>query len=328
MMLRIATFNLENLDDQPKKKPSLDDRIALMRPQLERLRADILCLQEVHGQETPGKPRRLLALNRLLEGTQYADFFRASTQTTTSSQVYDKRNLVILSRYPIVQHRQYKHDYAPAPSYRKVTAQPPDVEADEVSWERPILHASINVQGRVVEVLNLHLKSRMPTPIPGQTIGRYGWKHASGWAEGYFLSSMKRVGQALEARMLVDTLFDQNEGALLVVCGDFNADADSVPLQAIRGDVESTGSAQLSGRVLVPCERTVPGSARYSFLYRGKKEMLDHLLISRGLLAYYAGAEIHNELLHDESVGSATDKKYPESDHAPVIASFLMPESP
>jgi len=325
MALRIASFNLENLDDQPHKKPTLDQRIALMRPQMRRLRADILCLQEVHGQEETGQPRRLLALDRLLEGTEYADFFRVSTKTADGSQVYDKRNLVILSRYPITQHKQYKHDYAPAPSYRKVTAVPPETESDEVSWERPILHATINANNHMIEVLNLHLKSKMPSKIPGQSIGRYGWKHASGWAEGFFLSSMKRVGQALETRMLVDTLFDQNEGALLVVCGDFNADADSVPVQAIRGDVESTGSAALSGRVLVPCERSIPESSRYTFLYRGRKEMLDHLLVSRGMLAHYAGTEIHNELLHDESVNSANDKKFPESDHAPIIASFFLP---
>ncbi len=49
--LRIASFNLENLDDRPGASPTLADRIAVMRPQLVRLRADVLCLQEVNGQE-------------------------------------------------------------------------------------------------------------------------------------------------------------------------------------------------------------------------------------------------------------------------------------
>lgn len=48
--LGIATFNLENFDNKPGQKPSLEDRIALMKPQLHRLNADILCLQEVNGQ--------------------------------------------------------------------------------------------------------------------------------------------------------------------------------------------------------------------------------------------------------------------------------------
>ena len=49
MTLRIATFNLENLDDEPNQAPTLADRIQIMRPQLERVNADILCLQEVHS---------------------------------------------------------------------------------------------------------------------------------------------------------------------------------------------------------------------------------------------------------------------------------------
>jgi exonuclease III len=54
--------------------------------------------------------------------------------------------------------------------------------------------------------------------------------------------------------------------------------------------------------------------------------MIDHLLVSRTLLAYYRGSEIHNELLHDESIAFATEEKYPESDHAPVIAEFELPD--
>jgi exonuclease III len=54
----------------------------------------------------------------------------------------------------------------------------------------------------------------------------------------------------------------------------------------------------------------------------GHGEMLDHMLITRNLLAYSCGSEIHNEILHDESVVFAIDRKYPESDHAPVVATF------
>jgi predicted extracellular nuclease len=59
------------------------------------------------------------------------------------------------------------------------------------------------------------------------------------------------------------------EDALIVVCGDFNADSDDVPVQAIRG-TENIGNPALSRRVLVPCERTIPEPARYSYLYHGR----------------------------------------------------------
>ena len=76
MKLRIATFNLENFDDKPGQKPTLQERIAVMRPQLQRINADIFCLQEVNSQEEEGKPRSLLALDALLKDMQYANFER------------------------------------------------------------------------------------------------------------------------------------------------------------------------------------------------------------------------------------------------------------
>jgi len=93
-------------------------------------------------------------------------------------------------------------------------------------------------------------------------------------------------------------------------------------VEAMRGDVENTRNGALAGRVLVPCERSVPESARFSLYHQGRGEMLDHILASRWLMAHYRSTEIHNELLHDESVAFAVDRKYPESDHAPVVAEF------
>ena len=58
--------------------------------------------------------------------------------------------------------------------------------------------------------------------MEGQKIDTYTWRTAHGWAEGYFIASMKRVGQALETRVLVDNILDNDEQALIVVCGDFN----------------------------------------------------------------------------------------------------------
>ena len=42
------------------------------------------------------------------------------------------------------------------------------------------------------------------------------------------------------------------------------------------------------------------------------------------MLTYYRGTEIHNEVLPDESGAFRTDVKFPESDHAPVVADFVI----
>lgn len=320
--MRIATFNLENLDDGPLTMPVLADRIRVMRPQLQRLRADILCLQEVHSQG-PAGARALLALDTLLAGTDYATFHRATT-LTTGGELFDVRNLVTLSRFPIAAAENIRDSDGPRPRYQMATATPPDPMADAVNWERPMLHTQIDVGGgTLVHVINVHLKSKLASTIPGQKIDSFTWRTVSAWAEGSFISAMKRVGQALQARLLIDRLFDDHGlDTFIAICGDFNSDHSEVPLQAICGPVEETGNPAHGPRLMVPCENNIPDSARYSLLHLGRGEMLDHVIVSRPLLRFFRGAEIHNEALPDESGAFRTDVNFPESDHAPVVATF------
>lgn len=70
-----------------------------------------------------------------------------------------------------------------------------------------------------------------------------------------------------------------------MVAGDFNAAPDDVPGLAIRGDVENTGNGDLIGRILVPIEHAIPAPARYTLYHQGRGEMLDHMLVTRNLLA-------------------------------------------
>jgi endonuclease/exonuclease/phosphatase family protein len=322
--MRIATFNLENLDDRPDVEPSLDTRVAVLRPQLERLRADVLCLQEVHSQAA-GEGRVLAALDKLLAGTVYASpEYQRVTTTAPDGRLFNERNLVIVSRLPVKSSRILRETDGPRPSYQMATADPPDQDADPVVWERPILAAELElVPGRVLHVLNVHLKSKIATNVPGRKVDAYTWETPSAWAEGSFLSSMKRVGQALQIRMEIDRIFDTAGGApLIAVCGDFNSDVDDVPLQAICGRVEDTGNSGHGPRVMVPCVYSVAAPARYTLYHLGRGQMFDHVIASRALLATLAHTEIHNEYLPDESGAFRTDVQYPESDHAPVVAQF------
>jgi endonuclease/exonuclease/phosphatase family metal-dependent hydrolase len=331
--MRIATFNLENLDDETGQDPSLATRVAIMRPQLDRIAADILCLQEVHSQDSP-QGRTLAALDTLLAGTRYEAYERLTT-TTTAAQLYQERNLVILSRFPFIAHaRQIIRDSSgPRPAYRVATADPPDQTADPLEWEPPNLYAQVDRgDGRLLHVLNVHLKSKLATDITGQKLDDYTWKTPAAWAEGFFISSMKRVGQALQVRLELDRLFTQADQAggpapLIAVCGDFNAASDEVPVQAICGQVEDTGNPAHGPRVMVACENQIPESARYSLFHLGRGEMIDHVLASRALLATLEHTEIHNEYLPDESGAFRTDVKFPESDHAPVVAQFSMADN-
>lgn len=326
-MFKIATFNIENLDiSSSDYSPTLAERIPTLRGTLTRLDADILCLQEVHAQElathTPNNPQReLSALALLILGTQYANYFLVHT-VTSDGQAYDKRNLVILSRWPISLSQQFKHDHLDKLEYRKATALPVET-AKDISWERPILYAQVQIPNiGLVHIVNLHLKSRIASNVNGQKANNYTWKSAAGWAEGYFLSSIKRVGQALETRILIDEIFSQELNAKIIVCGDFNAEPGEVPVEAICGRVENTGNPDLRASVLLPCSAAIAESIKFSHLHHGQGNLLDHMLISQSMYHLFDKANIFNENLHDESLPFASDMKYPESDHAPFLATF------
>lgn len=321
---RIATFNLENLDDGP----ALDARCAVLRPQLQRLKADILCLQEVNGQEEPGQaPRSLRALDRLVDSTPYAGFGRLATAGRGGGAL-DVHNLVLLSRFPIRAGRQLHHELVAPPQYRLATARPRAGGAEAIPWDRPLLHAEIELpSGRSLHVLNLHLRAPLAALVPGQKQGAFAWRSAEGWAEGFFLAAVKRGGQALEARRLVDRLFDADPEALIAVCGDLNAERRETATRILCADPGDTGNVALAPRALTPAEGPDAPEAHFSVLHAGRRVMLDHLLVSRAMAPYCRSAAVHNETLADEAAPGAEPSAAPPlaSFHAPLVAEFLLP---
>lgn len=317
--MRIATFNLENLDFDQDSRSDFLKRLAILRPQIQRINAEILLLQEVNSQKIDGE-NKLLALSELIKNTRYANFNISST-LNDNGEPFTQRNLIILSNFEVLQTKQYKHQAIMPPQYKTATGMESKIK--DITWERPILHSQIKIKDNlIIEVFNLHLKSKNGTSIKGTKRDSFSWQTASGWAESSFLSTIRRVGQALEMRTIIDTIFDNDEKSNIVVGGDFNSDTGEIALEAILGRTENTGNEELNPRVLIPCENSIPKPSRFTLFHHGKKNMLDHLLISKNLLQFYSHSEIHNETLKDESIAFATDKKYPDSDHAPVVAEF------
>jgi endonuclease/exonuclease/phosphatase family metal-dependent hydrolase len=326
--LRIATFNLENLRDDADADPPLDARIRVLRPQLERLAADVLCLQEVDGQDPPGGgPRGLRALDRLLAGTRYADYHRVASHSPSGPArgAADRHNLVILSRFSVRESGQIRHDLLPPASYRPVTAQPPSEAAHDLTWDRPCVHATLELpDGRPLYVVDLHLRAPLAASVPGQKEAAFVWRSVPGWAEGFFMATVKRVGQATEARMLVDRFLDADPDALICVAGDCNAEEREMPLRVLHADPDDTGNAALAPRSLVNLEHRVPAEQRFTVRHGGRALMLDHILASRALADTITDVTIHNAGLGDELVAHAAAHHSPESYHAPMVAEFRV----
>jgi endonuclease/exonuclease/phosphatase family metal-dependent hydrolase len=322
--MRLATFNLESLDLPPKAKVPLEVRAEVLRPALERLEADILCLQEVNAQHAAGSDQRsLAALDQLLAGTRYADYARVTTTAGKAHRVADVHNLVTLSRFPIRAHRELRHDLVAPPQYQLKTAVPPAVDPQSVRFDRPILLTDVELpSGKVLAVINLHLRAPLAASIAGQKREPFVWKSVGGWAEGYFLAASRRAAQALEVRFLLEQLFDADKHRLIAVGGDFNAEDHEVPLRIVMGAEEDTGNADLSGRSLVLLDRTLPQDRRWSVLHHGRPQMLDHIVTSRALHSHFRAVEVHNETVADELVGYARHIQTSSSYHAAVVAEF------
>ena len=176
--MRVATFNLENLD------MPIAWRTTVLRPALQRLEADVLCLQEVNGQHVPGEAgRKLITLDELLAGTAYAVFHRTSTMAADGADVADVHNLVTLSRYPILHHHQVHHHFVPPVEMRLVTADPPASDITKIKFNRPMLVTELDPGSSKLTVVNVHLRAPLATAIPGQKISPFVRKSVGAWAE-------------------------------------------------------------------------------------------------------------------------------------------------
>jgi endonuclease/exonuclease/phosphatase family metal-dependent hydrolase len=324
-MLRIATFNLETLHTPGKHEAvaSLKERFAILRTQLARLSADILCLQEVDGERaSPKAERGFRLIEALVEGTAYQGFQLAGTHAPGGAGALDKHNLVILSRFPLERIDQYANDLVPPP---RVPSAVKREAVHEVRWDRPVLHARAKLpSGRLLHIINVHFKAPLASHIEGEKLAAFVWSSIPAWAEGFFLSALKRTGQALETRLIVERIFDAEEAPLIAVCGDFNAEAAEMPVRLITAGEDDTGNGRLAHRALVPLDRALPLSLRYSAVHHGRRQMVDRILASRFLLAALKGVEAHNESLGDELVGPLTVERAPVSYHAPFVAEFAL----
>ena len=269
------------------------------------------------------------ALDALLQGTDYDGWNKLYTTKDDGQTPLGLQNLVTVSRYELQDKQQYYNKLVGCLKWRKVTAVPPPQDAEDLEWPKPLLYCKVKLgNGAHIHTINVHMKSMKPTNIEGQQDPQkdYLWKTHEGWAEGYFISAVKRLGQALETRILLRNIFKQEPGALIVVAGDFNADVDSVPFTTIMGSIKETNNPDIGHEVMVPCELNVPEDRRYSLFHMGHGQMIDHVMVSKGLFAHWGDTDIYNEILPDESIAFASDVKFPESDHAPVVATFRLPD--
>jgi len=318
---RLATFNLENLDVSRRHENEFEHRIVVLRPILKEIAADVLCLQEVDAQKTsPHGSRQFLALERLLSDTAYQNYYQAISVRPGSAMPADIHNLVILSRWPISEQRQLHHDIVAKWRWTppaEGSSLPPSVE---IEWDRPLLYAKISLPGdAALHVINLHLRAPRAVPISERSKS-VGCASSRTWAEGQFLAAQRREGQALEARLFAESLFDCEPNALIAICGDLNSEEHDMPVRLLTG-IPDEDAENMSRRVLIPLGMRVDEAHRFTVVHAKRPVLIDHILASRPLAVGCKGVTILNEGLQDEV---KAEEPILGSLRAPLIASFVI----
>lgn len=296
---RLATFNLESLDARARDPLAFAERIDALRPILLKLDADVLCLQEVNAQGNGRRaPRDFRALDALLAGTEYASFARANSVHPDTGRPADVHNLVTLSRWPIVAHRQIFHDFLPVwrlPSPHGAA----DAAGLDVRFDRPVLIGRIEAPFGALHVFNLHLRAPRAA-LFAAVEGGGRWRSNAQWALGFHLAALKRQGQALETRLAADAIFEEEPDARIAICGDLNADSFETPTRILCGAPDE-GEQDLNARALKALDGRVDPARRYTVIHDGRRVMLDHILASPALAGRCARVEIFNDGLADEA---------------------------
>jgi len=134
-------------------------------------------------------------------------------------------------------------------------------------------------------------------------------------AGGEALTEPRRVREAEWNGHLVDGILAADPDGYVVVLGDLNDYYDSAPLRALtQGDTP--------GGRLVNVADALPPEERYSYIFEGVSQLLDHVLVTPALAARQARVDV----LHINADYPPPDPADPSprhsSDHDPLVAVF------
>ena len=197
----------------------------------------------------------------------------------------------------------------PGPAGPELTYNPGRVDPTNPVWSedattgfegtRKPLAGEFLFNGRKLFVIVNHLKSKTgDSPLFGRI------------QPPELVTEPQRVAQAQVVNAFAQSILDLDPNANVIVLGDMNDFEFSPPLQALKGD-SMAGGANLTDLIDL-----LPESDRYTYLYEGNSEVLDHILISEALQQnHLTGADI----VHMNAEFTPAQQA---SDHDAVLATF------
>jgi endonuclease/exonuclease/phosphatase family metal-dependent hydrolase len=298
----VATWNLENLflpgtEFGPSSEEVYEEKLQGLADVIAGIDPDVLAVQEV------GSPEACDDLVDRLPGEW----------ETTLSELPDERGIRVgfLSRLAVEDSEEVHAFRRPL---RPVQADDAGATSDGTS--RGLLR--IRVAG--VELVTGHLKSKL-LRFPGD---RFTPRDEGERARFGAYALFQRAGEAVLLRSFADRVLPERP---LVVLGDLNDEVQAATTQILLGppgsEIGTAGFEQPDRgdpyrlwnlAPLIPAER------RYTRVFRGRRELIDHLLVSHGLVRRVTRADTTPE--PPPSITEFPDSRLDArvSDHRPLFA--------
>jgi endonuclease/exonuclease/phosphatase family metal-dependent hydrolase len=311
-MVTIGTWNLENFfrrgsDGGPKTKGEYTEKLDALSVVITELAPDVLAVQEV------GDPEALADLADSLGGPWKTELAMPDSGIGVG----------FLSRSALTKVEQFK-DFPEGLAPVQVDDDGGTIEA----MGRPALKALIRKEGAAIDVVSVHLKSKLLS-FPG---GRFSPRDEGKRARFAVYTLHRRAAEAAAARAGVDELLDgDGRKARVIVAGDLNDESEAATTQILLGPGGSEFGTSGYERAdkgdatrLWNTAGLIPEEERYTRIYRGRHELIDHTMVSHALTEAVdevttGGGEVASV---SDSPGQRVGAE--ASDHKPVIARFKL----
>lgn len=314
MGVRIGTWNLENFflpggPAGPTTQAAYDAKLAALATTIRGLDPDVLAVQEV------GDPAALTDLAKQLDGYD---------NTATANPDGRGIRVGLLSKLPLTD----VHQVAAFPDGLR-PIQVDDTSTDETAMGRPALVATITTTaGQAVTLVTCHLKSKLLT-FPG---GAFSTRDEALRARYGAYALYRRTAEAVTVRDAATTLLGgKGQERAVIVLGDLNDEPQAATTQILSGPPGSeigTGGYDVAdqgdGARLWNLAARIPADQRYSRVYRGNKELIDHLLVSHLVTHHVADGDVTAGPAPAPSIDDDPNARRDAtaSDHRPLVATI------
>jgi endonuclease/exonuclease/phosphatase family metal-dependent hydrolase len=210
---------------------------------------------------------------------------------------------------------------------------------------RGAVHARVQVAGKTVHVITAHLKSKLLT-FPGKKFTTSDEGLRLQVADAALIRRAAEAGALRKAVTQILQAAGANEAA--IVMGDLNDEPLAATTEILYGPPGSQPAAKGEpgaaafdaadagdGQRLFNITGLIPAERRYSRVFEGKRELIDHVMVSLALVPQVDNSHKRHpqvDSLVDYGAGgpqgglpSMTEtprKGKPASDHAPIVATF------